>query len=90
MEDSINELQALDAVAGEHGALLAFRLCEDGDGAEPVFARVEQSEPGAAAGTVLIALTDRSGFSLGSYVMPRARLVSALADAAAERAEPVG
>lgn len=87
MEDSLNELQTLDAIAGEHGAVLAFRLCEDGDGAEPVFARVEQPESGATAGTVLIALTDRNGLSLGRYVMPQARLEAALADAAAE---PVG
>ena len=90
MEDSVSELQALDAVAAEHGAVLAFRLCEEADGAEPVFARIEHADAGAEGGAMLISLTDRNGLSLGRYVMPRGRLEAALADAVAERGEPVG
>jgi hypothetical protein len=71
-------LQALDAVAAERDMVLAFRLCEDSDEVEPVFARVEQADVGSGAGAVLFSLSDRAGFSLGRYVVSRARLEAAL------------
>lgn len=87
--DEMRDLQRLDAVAKERGALLAFRLCEDLDEVEPVFAEIRQAAAGAEAGAVLVSLSDRSGLSLGRYVVSRAGLEAALRDAGdAEDSEP--
>jgi hypothetical protein len=89
MENEMHDLQTLDAVARERNMLLAFRLCEDSDEVEPVFAEVRQADVGTGAGAVLFALSDRAGFSLGRYVVSRERLEAALCEAGGtEEAEP--
>jgi hypothetical protein len=67
--------------------VLAFRLCEDSDEVEPVFARLQHAAVGEGAGAVLFALSDRAGFSLGRYVVSRQALEAALEDARAAEAE---
>ena len=77
----VNELQTLDAIASEHGAILGFRACEETGEFEPVFMRIgmaDQGEDNAAAATIEI--NDANGMSLGRYLMSRARLESALAE----------
>ena len=88
---TLDELQALDAVATEQGAVLGFRVCEDSDEVEPVLVRVHAANPGAPNETALVAITDRCGMSLGRYVIPRERLDRAMAgavDVDGEAAEP--
>lgn len=87
--EPVNDLQTLGAMAAERDMVLAFRLCEDSDEVEPVFARVEHAPVGDGAGAVLFALSDRAGFSLGRYIVSRQALEAALdrADGAGE-AEP--
>lgn len=77
MEDALSQMQELDAVAAEHGGLLAFRI-EDADGLEPVFIRVELAEESDEAGAAMIAISDRDGLPLGHYVLPAAKLRAAL------------
>ena len=87
--NAAHDLQTLGAVAKERNMLLAFRLCEDSDEVEPVFAEVRQADVGTGAGAVLVALSDRAGFSLGRYVVSREHLEAALVNAAGtEDAEP--
>jgi hypothetical protein len=38
--EAVNQLQALDAIASEQDAVLAFRVCEETAEFEPVFVRV--------------------------------------------------
>jgi hypothetical protein len=88
-EARVDDLHALDAVAAEQNGVLAFRVCEDSDEFEPVLMRILAANPGAQNETALISIEDRSGLSLGRYVVPRARLDQALTqaddvDAAAE------
>ena len=80
-EGTLDELRSLDAVAAEQGAVLAFRVCEDSDELEPVLIQVHAANPGAPHEAALIAIEDRSGMSLGRYVIPRERLDRALAQA---------
>ena len=50
---------------------------------------VEQTDVGSGAGAVLFSLADRAGFSLGRYIVSRARLEAALEAAGADEvAEP--
>lgn len=77
MEDAVSQMEELDAVAAEHGGLLAFRI-EDAEGLEPVFVRVELAEESDEAGAALLAISDRDGLPLGHYVLPAARLRAAL------------
>lgn len=79
--EAVNELQALDAIASEQGAVLAFRMDDESPGFEPVFVRAFRANAGAGSETALIAITDQSGFSLGRYVINRDRLDRALAQA---------
>lgn len=78
--NGIHELQALDAVAAEHGAALAFRICEDGEGFEPVFMRVHRANAETEDERALISFADRDGLPLGRYVVPSARLDALLAE----------
>jgi hypothetical protein len=71
----------LDAVASEHGRILAFRACEETGEFEPVFVRIGGADVGDDGETAAIAITDANGMSLGCYVMSRARLDAALAEA---------
>jgi hypothetical protein len=76
----INELQTLDAIASEHGAILGFRACEETGEFEPVFMRVGRSDDGDLNAPATLDINDANGMSLGRYVMSRARLDSALAE----------
>lgn len=76
-DDALSQMQELDAVAAEHGGLLAFRI-EDANGLEPVFVRVELAEESDEAGAAMIAISDRDGLPLGHYVLPAAKLRAAL------------
>lgn len=80
-EDKLGELQALDAVAGEQGMLLAFRVCEESGELEPVFMEIEHADGDEENEVALISIGDGRGFSLGRYMVPRARLDEALATA---------
>lgn len=80
-EQTLDELRALDAVAAEQGAVLAFRVCEDSDELEPVLIQIHAANPGAPQEAALVAIEDRAGMSLGRYVIPRERLNRALAQA---------
>ena len=79
-----NDLHTLDALATEHGKLLAFRACEDSDEFEPVFLQVGRAGVGAADEAAMITITDANGMSLGRYVISRERLHTALAGTADE------
>lgn len=79
--EAVEELRALDAVAAEQGALLAFRVAEEGEHFEPVFMRVMAARVGEPGETALVSIEDRSGLPLGRYVIPRARLEQALTEA---------
>lgn len=74
----VSELQALDALAGEQGAVLAFRACEDSGDVEPVFMRIGAVDPERPSDAVVIEIQDRRGLSLGRYAIPRSRLNAAL------------
>ena len=74
MEEAQGELKELDAIAEEHGAKLAFRLCQESDDVEPVFVRAVADGEGA----LLLNLSDLDGISLGSYVVPVAHIARAL------------
>jgi hypothetical protein len=80
--EAVNRLQALDAIASEQDAVLAFRVCEETAEFEPVFVRVFRANAEEDNETALIAISDERGLSLGRYIVPRARL-----DRALERAE---
>ena len=79
--EAVNQLQALDAIASEQDAVLAFRVCEETAEFEPVFVRVFRANADEENETALIAISDERGFSLGRYIVPRARLDKALEDA---------
>jgi hypothetical protein len=76
--EALNQLQALDAIASEQDAVLAFRVCEETAEFEPVFVRVFRANAGEDNETALIAISDERGLSLGRYIVPRARLDRAL------------
>jgi hypothetical protein len=78
-DEAINELQALDAIAAERGMVLAFRVCQDEAGFEPVFMSIHSANPGEENETAMIAFADEDGLPLGRYVIPRDRLDDALA-----------
>jgi|Tabmets5t2r1_1033131.scaffolds.fasta_scaffold179122_1 hypothetical protein len=80
--EAVNQLQALDAIASEQDAVLAFRVCEETAEFEPVFVRVFRANADEENETALIAISDDRGMSLGRYIVPRGRL-----DRALERAE---
>jgi hypothetical protein len=81
-DEAVNQLQALDAIASEQDAVLAFRVCEETAEFEPVFVRVFRANAEEDNEAALIAISDERGLSLGRYIVPRARL-----DRALERAE---
>jgi hypothetical protein len=83
-DKAVTELQALDAIASERGAVLAFRVCEDSVDLEPVFLAISRGNAGDENEVALIALDDQNGLSLGRYVVSRERLETAL-----DRAEDV-
>ena len=83
-DNTLNELQALDAVASEQGMVLGFRVCEESGDLEPVYLTVHSAEAGGGDEAALIAIGDSRGMSLGRYVISRSRLEAAL-----ERAEDV-
>jgi hypothetical protein len=76
--EALNQLQALDAIASEQDAVLAFRVCEETAEFEPVFVRVFRANADEDNETALIAISDERGLSLGRYIVPRARLDRAL------------
>jgi hypothetical protein len=76
----VNELQTLDAIASEHGAILGFRACEETGEFEPVFMRVGRADEGDENSPATLEINDANGMSLGRYLMSRARLDSALAE----------
>jgi hypothetical protein len=76
--DTVGQLQALDAGASEQGAVLAFRVCEESGDLEPVFMHIARANPDSEQEAALVALTDANGLSLGRYVVPRGRLDDAL------------
>jgi hypothetical protein len=80
-DDSLRELQALDAVASERGMVLAFLVCEDSGDLEPVFLRVHRARSGEESEAALITIDDGRGMSLGRFVVNRDRLDLALAEA---------
>jgi hypothetical protein len=80
--EAVNQLQALDAIASEQDAVLAFRVCEETAEFEPVFVRVFRANADEENEAALIAISDDRGMSLGRYIVPRGRL-----DRALERAE---
>jgi hypothetical protein len=84
-DEALSELRALDAIASERGAVLAFRMCEQSGALEPVFLTVFSANPGEENQAAMIDIGDQSGLSLGRYVISRASLEQALA-----RAEEVG
>ena len=86
-DQAINELQELDAIAAERGMVLAFRVCQDEAGFEPVFMSVHSANPGEDNETAMIAIADEDGLPLGRYVIPRSRLDDALAEAQDVEAE---
>jgi hypothetical protein len=91
-DDTVSELQALDAVASEKGMVLAFRVCEESGELEPVYLSILAAEAGGENEAALIAIGDARGMSLGRYVIPRARLEAALEqaeDVEDEDAEPI-
>ena len=90
-EDPLSHLQALDAIASEQNAVLAFRVCEESGELEPVFLRVFSANAGDASEAALISIDDQQGMSLGRYVVPRDRLDAALdgADTIEEGEDPV-
>jgi hypothetical protein len=77
-DEAVDQLQDLDALASEQGMVLAFRLCEESGDLEPIFLRVDRANGDSENEAALIAITDARGFSLGRYVIPRARLEEAL------------
>jgi hypothetical protein len=83
-DNSLNELQNLDAIASERGAVLAFRVCEDSVDLEPVFLGISSGNTGEENEVALIAIDDQNGLSLGRYVVSMQRLEAAL-----DRAEDV-
>lgn len=82
--EAVNQLQALDAIASEQDAVLAFRVCEETTEFEPVFVRVFRANADEDNEAALIAISDDKGLSLGRYIVPRGRL-----DRALERAEVI-
>jgi hypothetical protein len=76
--EAVNQLQALDAIASEQDAVLAFRVCEETAEFEPVFVRVFRANADEENETALIAISDERGLSLGRYIVPRGRLDKAL------------
>jgi hypothetical protein len=80
-DGGVDELQALDAVASENGAVLAFRMEDGAEDLEPVFMRVFSANAGEQNEVALFELTDRDGLSLGRYVISRRRLEMALVHA---------
>ena len=76
----VDDLQTMNAVASEHGRILAFRACEESDEFEPVFLRVGAAGVGEENETAMIAITDANGMSLGSYVVRREQLDAALVE----------
>jgi len=90
-DDTLSELQALDAVASEKGMVLAFRVCEESDELEPVYLSILSAGSGGESEAALLAFGDSRGMSLGRYVIPRDRLQAALdaaEDVDAADAEP--
>jgi len=80
-EEALNQLQALQAIAEERGLVLAFRVCEDVGGFEPVFMSVDAANTGEDNEVAMIAIADEDGLPMGRYVIPRAHLDLALAHA---------
>jgi hypothetical protein len=80
-DNTLSELQALDAVAAEKGMVLAFRVCDESGDLEPVYLSIHSAEAGGENEAALIAIGDARGMSLGRYVIPRSRLQAALAEA---------
>lgn len=90
-ENTLNQLQALDAVAAENGMILAFRVCEESGELEPVFMHVLRAEGDGSDDAALIAISDKHGLLLDRYVVARGRLADALdqaEDVEDEGAEP--
>jgi hypothetical protein len=83
-DEAVNELQALDAIAAEQDAVLAFRICDESTAFEPVFLRVYRANVGEENETALLAMSDERGLSLGRFVINREALELAL-----ERAEAI-
>jgi hypothetical protein len=79
--ETLSQLQALDALASERNAILAFRVCEETDALEPVFLRAFRANAGEDDEAALISIDDQRGMSLGRYVIGRAALEEALAGA---------
>jgi hypothetical protein len=77
--EPVGRLQALDAIAGEADAVLAFRVADGSQELEPVFMRLFGANPGEPHETALISIEDQDGLSLGRYVVSRSRLDAALA-----------
>jgi hypothetical protein len=80
-DKAVDQLHALDAIASEQDAVLAFRICEETGDFEPVFLRLFSANVGEENETALVAITDDRGMSLGRYIVPRGRLDRALEDA---------
>lgn len=90
-ENALNELQNLDAIASERGAVLAFRVCEDSVDLEPIFLGISAGNAGEENEVALIAIDDQNGLSLGRYVVSMQRLEAALdwaEDVLDDEAEP--
>jgi hypothetical protein len=83
-DEAMSRLRALDAIASEGDAVLAFRVCEQSADLEPVFLRICRANVGERNEAALIAIDDQGGLSLGRYVVSRSRL-----DGALERAPDV-
>ena len=77
-DEAMSRLRALDAIASEAGAVLAFRVCEESADLEPVFLRISRANSGEENEAALIAIDDQRGLSLGRYVLSRDRLDRAL------------
>ncbi|HEX2466822.1 MAG TPA: hypothetical protein VHJ54_01325 [Solirubrobacterales bacterium] len=87
-DEALDQIQALDAIAAEEDAVLAFRVCEETGDFEPVFLRLFRANAEADNETALVAISDTRGLSLGRYIVPRDRLDRALEQAEAIDAEP--
>jgi hypothetical protein len=83
-DEAVNELQALDAIASEQDAVLAFRICDESTAFEPVFLRMFRANVGEENETALLAISDERGMSLGRFVINREQLELAL-----DRAEAI-
>ena len=87
-DEALDQFQALDAIASEQDAVVAFRVCEETGDFEPVFLRLFRANAQADNETALVAISDTRGLSLGRYIVPRDRLDRALEGAEEIDAEP--